>query len=126
MVIFNTLLAQYSYHQFLIILISNTDFRNSISLTVISYSSGASLPNISITRYQYLSYLSLMVYIYIYGIYVCMIEIHFDYDLNDCGSLYLNRNTFIYGNRMIIFCSSMGFYSYWHLEDRTNYVVWSR
>ena len=121
----NTLLAHYSYHQFLIILSINTDFRNSMSLTVISYSIEASLPNISLPRNQYI-----VIFVNSICIYMVKIYVWSKFISNIIWMIVkfymLNRNTFIFWNWMRFFRSYMVFYSYWHLEDLINYVVWSR
>jgi hypothetical protein len=65
--------------------------------------------------------------VYIYGIYVCVVEIHFVYHLNDCGILYV-KSQYIYLLKQdgFFFISIVWFFIRIGIWRPNHFVVWSK
>ena len=64
--------------------------------------------------------------LYIYGIYVCVVEIHFVYHLNDCGILYVKSQYIYLLKQDGIFFPLYGFLFVLASGDLIIFVVWSK
>ena len=109
----------------MIILINNDDFKKSYEphgYFVLKWS--------LLTQHFYYKVSILIVFIfnniYIYGIYVCVVEIHFVYHLNDCGILYVKSQYIYLLKQDGFFFHCMFFLFVLATGDLIIFVVWSK